>query len=185
MRAPLATILAAVAVALASAPAHADDVEAAAQVHLDRGIAAYGAGDLALAKKELLAAVDLVPHKPNPYRWRALAAIQDGDCAHAKLDVDSFLARVAADDPRIPELVRARDACKQKGVPQIVPRPEPIQPVPPAPPPREERSIATRWWFWTALGAGAVAITGAVLFATRDDGPTELPAIRCDASGCR
>ncbi len=182
MRAQLATILA--AVALASAPAFADDVEAAAQVHLDRGIAAFGAGDLALAKKELLTAVELVPHKPNPYRWLALAEIQDGDCAHAKLDVDSFLARVPPDDERIPELVRARDGCKQKGVPEVVTRPE-LVPVPPPPPPREQRSIATRWWFWTAVGVGAVAITGAVIFATRDDGPTELPAIRCDANGCR
>lgn len=183
MRAQLATILAAVAVAVA--PARADDVEAAAQVHLDRGIAAFGAGDLALAKKELLTAVELVPHKPNPYRWLALAEIQDGDCAHAKLDVESFLARVPPDDERIPELLRARDACKQKGVPQIVPRAEPApvgQPLPPAP---AERSIATRWWFWTAIGVGAVAITGAIVFATRDDGPTELPAIRCNASGCR
>lgn len=185
MRAPLATILAAVAVASAPSPASADDVEAAAQVHLDRGIAAYGAGDLALAKKELLTAVELVPHKPNPYRWLALAEIQDGDCAHARLDVDSFLARVPPDDPRIPELLRARDGCKQKGVPQIVPRPDPEPPVTLPPPPHAERSIATRWWFWTAVGVGAVAITGAVILATRDDGPTELPAIRCDASGCR
>lgn len=183
MRAPLATILAAMAFA---GVARADDVEAAAQVHLDRGIAAFGAGDLALAKKELLTAVELVPHKPNPYRWLALAEIQDGDCAHARLDVDSFLARVPPDDARIPELLRARDECKQKGVPQIVPRPEPAPPVPPpVPPPRAERSIATRWWFWTAIGAGAVAITGAIVLATRSDGPTELPAIRCDASGCR
>ena len=183
MRAPLATILAAAAVAGSGGAARSDDVEAAAQVHLDRGIAAFGAGDLALAKQELLTAVELVPHKPNPYRWLALVEIQDGDCAHARLDVDSFLARVPADDPRIPELVRARDGCKQKGVPQIAPRPVVEQPVPPAPPP--ERSVATRWWFWTAIGAGALAITGAVFLATRGDGPSELPAIRCDASGCR
>ena len=183
MRAPLATILAAVAVGIVPGAARSDDVEAAAQVHLDRGIAAFGAGDLALAKKELLITIELVPHKPNPYRWLALVEIQDGDCAHAKLDVDSFLARVPADDPRIPELVRARDGCKQRGVPQVVTRPIAEQPLPPQP--SAERSIAREWWFWTLIGAGAAAITVAVVFAAGDDGPTELPAIRCDASGCR
>ena len=183
MRVQLATFL---ALGIAAGTARADDVEAAAQVHLDRGIAAFGAGDLALAKRELLIAVDLVPHKPNPYRWLALTEIQDGDCAHAKLDVDSFLARVPADDARIPELVRARDGCKQKGVPTIVPRSKPAPSVPlPPPPPPEERSITTRWWFWTAIGVGALAVTGAVVLVTHDDGPTELPSIRCDASGCR
>lgn len=170
--------------ALAVGPAVADDDETAAQVHLDRGIAAYGAGELELAQKELAIAVELVPHKPNPYRWLALTEIQLGDCAHARLDVDSFLARVAADDPRIPELVRARDACKQKGVPRVVEHREPIVVVA-KPAFAEKPALVTRWWFWTTIGLSAAMVVGAVVFATRGDDATVLPSVRCDASGCR
>ncbi len=167
----------------------ADESETAAQVHLDRGIAAYGAGDFVLAQKELAIAVELVPHKPNPYRWLALAEIQLGNCAHARLDVDSFIARVAADDPRIPELVRARDACQQKGVPKVLERPPQSVVVedPPAPveSPQEKPALVTRWWFWTTIGLSAAMVATAVVFATRSDDTTTLPGIRCDASGCQ
>ena len=179
MQAWIATII---AVLLVAGTARADDTEAAAQVHLDRGVAAFGAGDFTLALHELQIVVELVPHKPNPYRWLALTEIQQGDCAHARLDVDSFLARVAPDDPRIPELIRARDGCKQRGVPQVTvapPRPEP------APPPPASRPLVTRWWFWTALGVAAIATTGAIIYISRDDGPTRLPPILCDATDCR
>jgi hypothetical protein len=178
MRLSIATIL----VGLLAGAAAADE-ETAAQVHLDRGIAAYGAGDFVLAQKELAIAVELVPHKPNPYRWLALAEIQLGNCAHARLDVDSFIARVAADDPRIPELVRARDACKQKGVPKIVERPQPD--IADDPPRTEKPALVTRWWFWTTIGLSAAMVATAVVFATRTDDATVLPQIRCDASGCR
>lgn len=190
MRVLFASILVGALVAPASRPARADapaseaDTETAAQVHLDRGVAAYGAGDFTLAHQELLIAVELVPHKPNPYRWLALTEIQMGDCAHARLDVDSFLARVPADDPRIPELVRARDACQQKGVPRVVPRPEPEH-APLEPRPASERPLVTRWWFWTAIGLSAAAVVGAFVFAAQGDDATALPGVRCDASGCR
>src|SRR4051812_42420289 len=106
MRAVVAAIL---AVELFAAPAvRAGPTEDAAQVHLDRGIAAFQAGDFALAKHELTAARELAPHKPNPYRWLALSEVQLGDCPHALDDIASFLARVATDDPRIPELDRLR-----------------------------------------------------------------------------
>ena len=182
MRVQIASILVG-ALALGSARAEDTETRTAAQVHLDRGIAAYGAGDLALAHAELTIAVQLVPHKPNPYRWLALTEIQMGDCAHARLDVDSFIARVAPDDPRIPELIRARDACKQKGVPRIVERPQPA--IVEDPPVAEKPPLVTRWWFWTTIGLSAAMVAGAVLFATREDDATVLPAIRCDASGCR
>lgn len=175
--------IAAILVGALAGSARADDAETAAQVHLDRGIAAYGAGEFELARKELLITVELVPHKPNPYRWLALAEIQLGECAHARLDVDSFVARVAADDPRIPELVRARDACKQKGVPRVVERPQPVVVV--DPPKTEKPALVTRWWFWSAIGLSAAMVGAAAVFATREDDATELPAIRCDPSGCR
>jgi hypothetical protein len=180
MQAWIATIL---AVHLVAGTARADDTEAAAQVHLDRGVAAFGAGDFTLALHELQIVVELVPHKPNPYRWLALTEIQQGDCAHDRLDVESFLARVAADDPRIPELIRSRDACKQRGVPQItVAPPSAQQPV--APPPAS-RPLVTRWWFWTALGVAAAATTGILIYVSRDDDPNRLPPIVCDSTDCR
>lgn len=185
MRVQIAAILLG---ALAAGSALADEVadaEAAAQVHLDRGIAAYGAGDFALAQKELAIAVELVPHKPNPYRWLALAEIQLGDCAHARLDVDSFLARVPADDARIAELVRARDGCQQKGVPKIVERPQPSVIVEERPVEDEKPALVTRWWFWTTIGLSAAMVAAAVVFATREDDAIVLPALHCDESGCR
>jgi len=153
----------------------------AGTAHLDHAVAAFGAGDFALALHELQIVVELVPHKPNPYRWLALTEIQQGDCAHARLDVDSFLARVSADDARIPELLRARDGCVQRGVPKITVAPERT---PPPPPPRERSpSLVTRWWFWTAI-AGAAALTGAVLYATRDDEPARFGPIVCTRTSC-
>lgn len=178
MQAWIATIIAALLVA---GTARADDAEAAAQVHLDRGVAAFGAGDFTLALHELQIVVELVPHKPNPYRWLALTEIQQGDCAHARLDVDSFLARVPADDARIPELLRARDGCMQRGVPKVTVAP-PREAPPPAPP---DRPIVKRWWFWTAIVGVAAATTGVLIYATRDDDPTRLPAIVCTTAGCQ
>ncbi len=179
MQARIATIIAAL---LVGGTARADDAEAAAQVHLDRGVAAFGAGDFTLALHELQIVVELVPHKPNPYRWLALTEIQQGDCAHARLDVDSFLARVATDDARIPELVRARDACQQRGVPQVTIAPPRTEP---PPPPETTRPLVTRWWFWTAIAGVAAVTTGIIIYATRDDDPTRLPPIVCTGTGCQ
>lgn len=180
MQAWIATIIAA---QLVVGTARADDTEAAAQVHLDRGVAAFGAGDFTLALHELQIVVELVPYKPNPYRWLALTEIQQGDCAHARLDVDSFLARVPADDARIPELVRARDACKQRGVPVVtVAPPREQQPVAPH---ATSRPLVTRWWLWTAIGVAAAATAGILIYASRDDGPGRLPPIVCDPTDCR
>ncbi len=177
MQAWIATIIAAL---LVTGTARADDTEAAAQVHLDRGVAAFGAGDFTLALHELQIVVELVPHKPNPYRWLALTEIQQGDCAHARLDVDSFLARVATDDARIPELVRARDACQQRGVPQITTLPPPHEA-----PVVTERPLVKRWWFWTAIVGVAAATTGIIIYASRGDDPTRLPPVVCTATGCQ
>lgn len=117
-------VVAAVALTVtAAAPrARADDL-AAAQQHLDAGVAAYDAGDFARAKTELVAARDLAPDKPNPYRWLALAEQRLGDCTGAVAHVEGFLARVPADDARIGELVRLRDQCKRTGTVNVRSRP--------------------------------------------------------------
>lgn len=97
---------------------HADEAApaaAAAQVHLDRGIAAFRAGDFTRALRELDAAVDLVPEKPNPYRWRALTQVQLGHCAEAIANIDAFVARVPAADARLAELERLRLLCARTG----------------------------------------------------------------------
>ncbi len=180
MHAWIATIIAA---QLVWRTAHADDVEGAAQVHLDRGIAAFGAGDFELARHELQTTIELVPHKPNPYRWLALTEIQQGDCAHARLDVDSFLARAPADDPRIPELVQKRDGCRQRGVPQITVMPPVAEP--PIAPVTQSQPLVTRWWFWATVVGVAATVTGLVLYTTRDSDPSTFRPILCDATGCR
>ncbi len=95
--------------------AAADPTAGAALVHLERGVAAFRAGDFARAHRELLAAHDLAPDRPNPYRWLALTEIQLGDCAHALVNIDGFLTRVATGDPRVPEMTRWRELCARTG----------------------------------------------------------------------
>jgi hypothetical protein len=112
MRAAAASLLVLV---LAAPAARADAVEDAARVHLDRGVAAFRAGDYALARRELTAAHELVPDKPNPYRWLALTEIQLGDCRRALVHLEGFLSRVPADDARVAELVRLRELCQRTG----------------------------------------------------------------------
>jgi len=108
--------LVAAVTALGPGAARADDVRRAALVHLDRGVAAFRAGDFARAHRELLAAHELAPDKPNPYRWLALTEIQLGDCASALVHIEGFLARVRAGDPRIAEMTRWRELCRRTGV---------------------------------------------------------------------
>jgi hypothetical protein len=116
MRAPAAIIaVLAAAATLRPAPARADAVEDAARVHLDRGVAAFRAGDYALARRELAAASELVPDAPNPHRWLALTDVQLGDCRSALPHIEGFLSRVPAADPRTAELVRLRELCQRTG----------------------------------------------------------------------
>jgi hypothetical protein len=114
MRALVAPIVATLLVL--AAPLHADATEDAAQVHLDRGVAAFRAGDYVLAHRELDAAHGLVPDKPNPYRWLALTEVQLGDCARALVNIDGFLSRVPPSDPRRAEVERLRELCQRTGV---------------------------------------------------------------------
>jgi hypothetical protein len=121
MRVPGASIVAAAALALVSlvsaAPARADDVtEKAALLHLERGVAAFKAGDYLRAHRELEAAHDLAPDRANPYRWLALTEIQLGDCQRALVNIEGFLSRVKPDEPRVAELVRLRELCQRTGV---------------------------------------------------------------------
>ena len=124
MRAVSVTI---VAFALAAAPARAEPVEDAAQLHLDRGIAAFEKGDFLAAHREITAANGLVPEKANPYRWLALVEVQLGDCAKALANIEGFLARVAVDDARRAEMLRLRELCSRTGTLAIRTTPERAQ----------------------------------------------------------
>ncbi len=104
-----------VAAQLAAAVARADPAEDRALAHLDRGVAAYRAGDFARAHTELAAASRLAPDRPNPYRWLALTDVELGDCRAALVNIESFLSRVASDDPRAAELVALRERCLATG----------------------------------------------------------------------
>jgi hypothetical protein len=114
MRVVVASI--AVAATCLAAPVRADPAEAAALLHLDRGVTAFRAGDLARAHREFEAASELAPDRPNPYRWLALTEVQTGDCRRAVVNAEAFLSRVPADDPRAPEMIRARELCRRTGV---------------------------------------------------------------------
>lgn len=97
--------------------------EAAAQVHLDRGVTAFRAGDFARAHHEFAAAHELAPDKPNPFRWLAFAQVQLGDCAAALANIAQFVTRVAPDDPRLAELGRLRALCARTGALHVTSRP--------------------------------------------------------------
>lgn len=163
MRIAFALTLACVATAHA---APEDD----ALAHLDRGISAYRLGDYMTARRELDAAIELVPDRANPYRWRALIELAQHDCTNAIVDVESFLSRAPAGDDRVAELTAQRDRC--------VVRDRPASP-PPSQPPR----IYERWWFWTAIGAVVATAVGVTYAATREREST-LPIVHCDATGC-
>ena len=157
--------------------------EAEALAHLDRGVAAFRAGDYALAEQELRDAQRLAPGHANPYRWLALTEVQLGECEAALVDVESFLSRVPAGDPRVPELTALRAHCVLEL--QARSHLEHARPAPaPAPAPRSSRPLSHRWWFWTAIGAVALTAAGVTYLAVHDDGPAQLPAITCGASGC-
>jgi hypothetical protein len=98
---------------LAATVARADP--AAALAHLERGVAAYRAGDFAHARVELTAAQRLAPDRPNPYRWLAMTEVELGDCRSALVHVESFLSRVPAADPRVAELLAVRRRCTATG----------------------------------------------------------------------
>lgn len=232
MRAPGAVI---VAVALVSwlSPAHADDdaTEKAALLHLERGVAAFKAGDYLRAHRELEAAHELAPDRANPYRWLALTEVQLGDCQRALVNIEEFLARVKPDEPRVAELVRLRDLCQRTGVLRVESTPTraalhldgayvgttPFRTLSLqagshtlvaearghraarrtvelpaggeldvhldlAP---QRRPLHRRWWFWTAIAATTAGVATTAILLSRDDGgPTLLPPITCDPSGC-
>ena len=180
MRALVTAIIAAVVLAGVPAGAGPSGAEADALAHLDRGVAAYRAGDFAIAERELQAAQQLAPDHPNPYRWLALTEVQLGECQAALVNVESFLSRVRADDPRAPELVTLREHC----VLELQARSHPVHAAAAPPPPPAARPLTHRWWFWTAIGAVALTAAGVTYALVRDDGPAQLPAITCGASGC-
>lgn len=114
--ASIAVAVAAVAVfGAAPPPARADVTEDAALLHLERGVAAFKAGDYLRAHRELETAHELAPERANPYRWLALTEIQLGDCRRALVNIDGFLSRVPADEPRAAELIRLRELCQRTG----------------------------------------------------------------------
>lgn len=168
-----------IVVALAGGPVRADVAKekVAAQVHLDRGIEKFQAGDYAAAHAELLIAHDLAPDKPNPYRWLALTEAQLDDCPAALLNIEEFLKRVPDGDDRRPEMVRLRALCAR-----VEPEAQPVGPAPP--PPTED--TPSRWWIWPVAGAAVLAIVGVSVFiaTSGDDGLPMLPPVTCGGTGC-
>jgi len=159
---------------LAASTSHADNGDAVALDHLDRGIAAYRLGDYPTAHRELGLAQELAPDHPNPYRWLALTEIKQGDCRDALVHIEAFMSRVPVGDARVPEMVAARQQCVQEAQPVALA---------PAPPP-EPTPVYHRWWFWTAVGVVAVAAVGVTIAATHGGDESTLPPIKCSPGGC-
>jgi Tfp pilus assembly protein PilF len=192
MRAPTVTMLA--ALLLVAAPAAAEDAQEAALRRLDHGIDAYRVGDYERARREFEVARSLVPSKANPYRWLGMSELKLGDCDHARLDFDRFVALVPKDDARIAEVTQLRAGCQPPApspasASAAAPSPATASAAAPslaaaAPPPREP--LVRRWWFWTAVGGSvaiaATAVTLGVVFGGSHD--SRLPPIICAPSGC-
>jgi len=157
---------------LAAGSSRADTGDAVALDHLDRGVAAYRLGDYDTAHRELGLAQELAPDHPNPYRWLALTEIKQGDCRDALVHIEAFMSRVPVGDPRVPELAAARQQCEHEAQPAPLPAAAP-----------EEPPVYRRWWFWTAVGAVAVAAVSVTILATRSD-EAMLPPIHCSPGGC-
>lgn len=186
----LAALLTTAVVRAEPAPAApGDTVENRALVHLDRGVAAYRVGDLRRAHAELVEANQLAPDRPNPYRWLALTEAALGDCDGALVNIEGFLSRVAADDPRVGELRALRERCLRSAsaarpgeTGATVPAASQVAAAPAAPPPAEP-PVYRRWWLWTAVGALAILAAGTTYALTRD-APSRLPPVTCAPAGC-
>lgn len=160
-----AFVLAIVVVGALRIHAYADETEDAALLHLDRGISAFDAKDFATAQHELAIAHELAPTKANPYRWLALTEIQLGDCTSALPHIAGFLARVGANDARIPEMTRWREFCTRSTEPLL-------------PPKQTAKPLRARWWFWPVVGTAALAVTGVTVYAFTHSSEAELPPVR-------
>ena len=169
----MSTLRLAVLLVVIASSARAEPGEAAALDHLDRGVAAYRLGDYDAAHRELELAQGLAPDRPNPYRWLALTEVKQDHCREAIVHIEAFLSRVPIGDARVPELVALRQECLRTA--QVA---TPVPALPPVAPP-----VYRRWWFWTAIGAVALAAVGITIGVTHDDG-SRLPAIHCSPAGC-
>src|SRR5579859_2517332 len=98
-------------VGLLAGAARADKLEEAAQLLVDRGLAAWEKGELTLARESFAGARDLLPHKPNPYRLLALLDSKTGRCRDALYEIDQFLRLTPAGDARREEADAIRQSC--------------------------------------------------------------------------
>jgi hypothetical protein len=98
--------------------ARADKAGEALQL-LDKGIAAFNAGQLPQARELFSRARDLVPDKANPYRWLGLVDARMGHCADAARELDIFLQKVPPGDARTAEALTLRDRCRQELAPRV------------------------------------------------------------------
>jgi hypothetical protein len=176
-------------------------VEAAAR--LDRGVAAYRAGDHAHAVSELVEASRLSPDWPDPYRWLALVEIEIDDCASATLNTAALAARVPPGDHRVAELVALRTRCLHRPTlefgSQFGSQPGAVDSLRAAEATftatgARDRPLVERWWLWAAVGLATATVIG-VIWATNGSGSGPgamsgpsgdhgLPGVTCDATGC-
>ena len=83
------------------------------------GVDAFKREDFEAARVALSRVIELVPDKPNPYRWLGLTEARLGHCAEALRAFETFLAHVPASDPRTVEVVTLRDRCRDELRPKV------------------------------------------------------------------
>jgi hypothetical protein len=134
----------------------ADKLEDAAQLLIDRGLAAWEKGDLPGARASFARARDLLPEKPNPYRLLALADQKLGQCDVAVAEADRFLALAAADDSRRNEVRSIRESCVRPSPTPAIAKPSLLQPAPTA------RKRPTNIWRNSAIASLVIGAAGII-----------------------
>ncbi len=170
--------------------AAAEEPEAAARKLLEQGSILFQQGQLLRAHTAFAAARALVPERANPYRWLGLVEAQLGRCAEAISNIEQFVKRAPAGDPRLAEIEAARSLCEKQLATKLSLAAPAIPGSESAPPPalstsaptlqekpRSKRSVANKWWFWTAIAGGTAALVTAVTLGVVLGGSSAPPTL--------
>ena len=158
-------ITALLAVAIGTAPAHADVTVRAAQRYFEQGEQLFKLGRFSAALREYQNAFDAEPLPELLYNigqcYRNL-----GDYEHAILNFKTYLNLLpnAPDKPQVEALIENLEdkIARGEGAGFALTR----NSAPAAPKP-----FYGRWWFWTGVTVAVVAVGGVALYATTRGGP--------------
>lgn len=188
---PAAVVAFAAVIALgAPGPARADEAQARALEHFQKGRKLYQVSDYRAALEEFKRAF-LIKEDPVFLFNIGQCHRQLGDREEAITFYRRYVAAAPAAEnrPQVENLIRELQGAPAAPPPRQEPPPPgaalpPRLSLAPAPPPdrtdREEPSVFRRWWFWTLVGAAVVAGGGAYLLWPRQPADPVCPSgVKC------